>query len=74
MQAYRRAALAMAAGFSREHCAKQALAFYEEIRKATRRERLLTAQSTWLTLQERLGVEWDLLSRNARALGTALAS
>jgi 1,2-diacylglycerol 3-alpha-glucosyltransferase len=73
-RAFRRAALATAAGFSREHCAEQALAFYQEIRKATRRERLLTAHSTWLTLQERLGVEWDLLSRNARALTTALAS
>lgn len=74
LQAFQRAALATAAEFSREHCAEQALAFYEEIRKATRRERLLTSQSTWLTLQERLGVEWDLLSRNARALTTALAS
>jgi 1,2-diacylglycerol 3-alpha-glucosyltransferase len=74
LQSFQRAALATAAGFSREECAKQALDFYEEIRKATRRERRLTAQSSWLTLQERISVEWDLLSRNARALSTALAS
>lgn len=73
-QAFQRAALATAAEFSRERCAEQALAYYDEIRKATRRERLLTAHSTWLTLQDRLGVEWELLARNARALGTALAS
>jgi 1,2-diacylglycerol 3-alpha-glucosyltransferase len=74
LQSFQRAALATAGEFSRERCAEQALAFYEEIRKATRRERLLTAQSSWLTLQERIAVEWDLLSRNARALSTALAS
>jgi 1,2-diacylglycerol 3-alpha-glucosyltransferase len=74
LKAFSRAALATAADFSRENCARQALAFYGEIQKATRRERLLTQQSPWLTLQERIGVEWDLLSRNARALTTALAS
>jgi len=71
---FKPAALSTAADFSREHCAKLALAFYEEVRRATRRERLLTSQHPWLALQHRLGVEWDLLSRNARALSTALAS
>ncbi len=74
LDAFRRAALATAANFSRGHCAEQALAFYDEIRRATRRERRVTAQSTLLTLQERLSVEWDILTRNARALTTALAS
>jgi len=74
LKQFSRAATATAGDFSREHCARQALAFYEEIRRATRRERLLTRQSPWLAIQERLGVEWDLLSRNARALTTALAS
>jgi glycosyltransferase involved in cell wall biosynthesis len=68
------AATATAADFSREHCAQRALEFYAEIQRATRRERLLAGQSTWLALQERLGVEWDILARNARALTTALAS
>ncbi len=73
-QRFRTEATRTAADFSREHCAKLALEFYEEIRRATRRERLLSRQNPWLALQERLGVEWDLLTRNARALTTALAS
>jgi 1,2-diacylglycerol 3-alpha-glucosyltransferase len=68
------AARQAAAEFSREKCAQRALDFYAEIRRSTRRERLLTAQHPWLMIQERLGVEWNLLARNARALGTALAS
>lgn len=74
LKAFQRAALATAKDFSREHCARQALDFYAEIRRATRRERLLTSQSPWLAIQERIGIEWELLSRNARALTTALAS
>lgn len=69
-----RAAIATAAEYSCENCARQALDFYEEIRQSTRRQRLLARQNPWLALQERFGVEWDLLARNARALGTALAS
>lgn len=71
---FSRAAIATAQDFSREHCAQLALDFYEEIRKATRRERLLASKNPWHALQDRLSVEWELLSRNARALGTALAS
>lgn len=71
---FSRAAQAGAEDFSRENCAKRALAFYEQVRRSTRRDRLLTAQHPWLLLQERLGVEWNLLARNARALSTALAS
>ena len=69
-----KAAQKTAADFSRENCAKRALAFYEEVRKNTRRERLLASQHPWLMIQERIGVEWNLLARNARALSTALAS
>jgi len=68
------AALATAAEFSRERCAKLALKFYEEVGRDTRRERLLTGQNPWLALGERIGVEWEILSRNARAVTTALAS
>lgn len=74
MKSFRRAATETAAQFSREACARKALAFYDEIQRATRRERLLAAQNPWLALQERLGVEWDILARNARALSTALAA
>lgn len=74
LRQYGRAAQRAAAAFSREHCARQALAFYDEVRRATRRERRELAEHPWLVLQERLGVEWNLLARNARALGTALAS
>ncbi|HTL67298.1 MAG TPA: glycosyltransferase [Lacunisphaera sp.] len=73
-RAFGRAARAAAAEFSRERCARRALGFYEEIRLSTRRERLLVSQNPWRTLQERLGVEWELLSRNARALTTVVAS
>jgi 1,2-diacylglycerol 3-alpha-glucosyltransferase len=74
LAAFSRAATATAAEFSRERCAQMALSFYAEIQRATRRERLLASQSMWVSLQERLGIEWNLLSRNARALSTALAS
>jgi glycosyltransferase involved in cell wall biosynthesis len=68
------AAIATADTFSRAHCAERALAFYERIRRETRRERLETARNPWLALTERIGIEWELLSRNARALSTAMAS
>jgi glycosyltransferase involved in cell wall biosynthesis len=68
------AAVATADAFSRRHCAERALAFYERIRRETRRERLETARNPWLALTERIGIEWELLSRNARAISTAMAS
>jgi glycosyltransferase involved in cell wall biosynthesis len=67
-------AIKTADDFSRAHCAEKAIAFYERIRRETRRERLQTAQNPWLALTERIGVEWELLSRNARAIGTTLAA
>lgn len=74
LQQFSKAATATSADYAREHCARQAIEFYEKTRRATRRERLLTAQSPWLSLTERIGVEWEIISRNARAIGTALAS
>ncbi|HYC69800.1 MAG TPA: glycosyltransferase [Opitutaceae bacterium] len=74
VRAFSTAARATAEDCSRERCARRALEFYQEVRGATRRERLLSRQNPWLALQERIGVEWDLLARNARALTTALAS
>lgn len=61
-----------AENFSREHCADLALAFYEEIRKATRRERLLTQQNPWGTFLDRLGMEWNLIAKKVQAVTHAL--
>lgn len=74
MTRFSRAATSTAAEFSQERCAQQALSFYAEIRRSTRPERRLARENIWVALQERLGIEWDLISRNARALTTALAS
>ncbi|HEY8990907.1 MAG TPA: glycosyltransferase [Luteolibacter sp.] len=60
--------------FSREHCAGLALAFYEEIRKSTRRKRLLLQQHPWRALQERLGVEWNLLSKKVQVIAQAVTA
>ena len=68
------AAVKTAEDFSRERCAQRAIDFYERIRRETRRERLQTSQSPWLAITERIGVEWEILSRNAHAIKTAIAS
>jgi len=60
--------------FSCEHCADLALSFYEEIRRATRRERLLTERSPWGHLLERVSVEWNLLAQKAQVLVQAVIS
>jgi len=60
--------------FSREHCADLALAFYDEVRRATRRERLLTERSPWGHLLERVSVEWNLLAQKAQVLVQAVIS
>jgi 1,2-diacylglycerol 3-alpha-glucosyltransferase len=69
---FSRAARVTAKDFSREHCAEQALGFYEEIRKETRRERLLTDLSPWGALGQRLAMEWELLAQKTQTLVTAL--
>jgi hypothetical protein len=58
--------------FSREHCADQALAFYEEVRRMTRRERQRIERSPWGTLLERIQVEWNLLAEKAQAVADAM--
>ncbi len=58
--------------FSKEHCAEQALEFYEEVRRMTRRERLLIERSPWGTLFERISVEWNLLAEKAQAVAEAV--
>jgi 1,2-diacylglycerol 3-alpha-glucosyltransferase len=69
---FSRAAVDTAKNFSREHCAALALEFYARIRRATRRERLLTEHSTWGTLGQRLAMEWSLIAQKTQSLATAL--
>jgi 1,2-diacylglycerol 3-alpha-glucosyltransferase len=71
-RAMRREAGETAELFSRERCARQALEFYEEIRRATRRERLETALSPWGTVLQRLGLEWDLLASRTQTVASAV--
>ncbi len=71
---FSRAASATAQEFSQERCAQRALDFYGEIRKVTRRERLLTDISPWGTLGQRLAMEWDLIAQKAQSIVTALTS
>lgn len=68
------AARATADGLSRRHCAEQALAFYEHVRALTRRERLTTDRSPWGKLLRRIGIEWEIVARNARTFADALAT
>ena len=58
--------------FSKEHSAQHALEFYEEVRRATRRERLETALSPWGGFLQRLGLEWDLLATRTQTIAQAV--
>lgn len=58
--------------FSLEHCAELAITFYEDIRKATRRERLITQQHPWGSFLERLSTEWNLIAKKVQVLTHAL--
>lgn len=73
-ESFSREAKTTADRFSRQHCAERALDFYGKIRKATRRERLLTEQSPWGKMLERLNVEWNLLAEKAHAMVEAVAA
>lgn len=66
-------AAATADQFSVAHCADRALEFYDEIRRATRRTRLLTEMTPWGSWLQRAGLEWDLLAEKARAVAQAMA-
>jgi 1,2-diacylglycerol 3-alpha-glucosyltransferase len=67
-----KAAQATAAGFSREQSAGRALAFYEEIRRATRRRRLINDLHPWQAFVQRLGLEWDLLATRTSTIANAV--
>jgi 1,2-diacylglycerol 3-alpha-glucosyltransferase len=58
--------------YSRERSAKRALAFYEEIRRATRARRLLHHLHPWSALVQRVGLEWDLLSVRTQSVAAAV--
>lgn len=60
--------------FSRQRCADQALGFYGDILRATRRDRLINGLSPWGILLERLSVEWNLLAEKAQAVVQAVAA
>ncbi len=71
---FERAARATAENFSQEHCAAQAIQFYEKIRRATRRDRLMTTVNPWGTLIDRISIEWSLLAEKAQSVIDALSS
>jgi 1,2-diacylglycerol 3-alpha-glucosyltransferase len=58
--------------FSRERCADLALEFYADVRRATRRDRLLIDRSPWGQLLERVGVEWRILVEKAQTVAQAV--
>jgi 1,2-diacylglycerol 3-alpha-glucosyltransferase len=58
--------------FSREHCADLALAFYADVRQATRRERLLVDRSPWGQMIDRVGLEWNMLVEKAQSVAQAV--
>jgi 1,2-diacylglycerol 3-alpha-glucosyltransferase len=67
-----REARATADLFSKERSAALAIEFYEEIRRATRRERLETTMNPWGTVLQRLGLEWDLLATRTQTIAQAV--
>lgn len=73
-RAFSKEARRTAEDFSKEHCAELALAFYEDIRKATRRERLITQQNPWGSFLERLSTEWNLIAKKVQALTSAVVA
>ncbi len=71
---FSREARRTAEDFSREHCAERALTFYDDIRKATRRERLITQQNPWGSFLDRLDVEWKLIAEKVQAITHSLVA
>jgi 1,2-diacylglycerol 3-alpha-glucosyltransferase len=63
-----------AKGFSQGHCAGRMIAFYEEIRRATRRRRLFNDLHPWSALVQRLGLEWDLLAAKTQTIVDAIGA
>jgi glycosyltransferase involved in cell wall biosynthesis len=72
LEAFSEEARKTAGLFSRERCADLALDFYNDVRRLTRRERLMIERSPWGTLLERIGVEWNLLAEKAQSVVQAV--
>jgi 1,2-diacylglycerol 3-alpha-glucosyltransferase len=58
--------------FGRERCAELALAAYTEIRRTTRRERLLVDRSSWGQVIERVAMEWKLFVQKTQSVAQAV--
>lgn len=58
--------------FARERCADLALSFYADVRRATRRDRLLVDRSPWGQLLERVGMEWKMLVQKTQSVMQAV--
>jgi glycosyltransferase involved in cell wall biosynthesis len=58
--------------FSRERCAGKVIAFYDEIRRATRLRRIENDLHPWSALLQRLGLEWDLLATRTQTIAAAV--
>ena len=71
-RAFSKEARRTAEEFSKENCADLALAFYDEVRKSTRRERLITQQNPWGAFLERVSIEWSLLSKKVAVVAQAV--
>ncbi len=69
---YSAGASVTATEFSRERCATRVLAFYDEMRRATRARRLMHHLHPWAALVQRLGLEWDLLSTRTQTVAAAV--
>lgn len=69
-----KAASATAQKYSRERSARRALAFYDKVRRLTRRERILNHLDPWSTIVHRIGLEWDLLSTRTQTIAAAVFS
>jgi glycosyltransferase involved in cell wall biosynthesis len=63
-----------AAGFDRGRSAARMLAFYAEVRRATRPRRNELRLHPWAALAGRVGLEWELLAARARTFAGAVTS
>ncbi len=70
--AYSKEARITADEFASGQCAERALAFYQDIRKATRRERLITEHNLLGSFPDRLKMEWDLLATKTQVIMHAI--
>jgi glycosyltransferase involved in cell wall biosynthesis len=65
-------ALETAREFSQERSASRVIAFYEEIRRATRARRLDNDLHPWSGLLKRVGLEWDLFAAHTQTIASAV--